>query len=365
MSRGAAAGLRTLAVVAAAGAAAALLWSSRAEPDPDGTPARPATGAYLGAGPRGVAGLDAWERWTGSPADYGMDFLPDDSWRTVAGPDWLLNAWDRAGRALVLSVPMLARPPAAGPPPTLERCAAGDYDADWRALAGRLVAHHLAGTIVRPGWEFNGPWYAWAARGREGDYAGCFRRLVSAMRAVPGQRFRFVWNPALGAQSFPADRAYPGDSYVDMVGVDVYDASWRAGTYPEPAGATGSQRRQRAEAAWRDLDLGDHGLRFWVDFAARHALRLCLPEWGLSARADGHGGGDNPVFVWHVLTFLADPRNRVAFALYFNADSRDGDHHQVTGAATGSPDTAFPTAARLLRAGLADPGQVTVTPPRP
>jgi hypothetical protein len=79
---------------------------------------------------------------------------------------------------------------------------------------------------------------------------------------------------------------------------------------------------------------------------------LALPEWGLSARVDGHGGGDNPVFVGHVLSFLTSSGNHVVFALYFDADSANGDRHQVTGPDTGRPVTVFPSAAALLRAAL-------------
>ena len=256
--------LWVVAAVAVAGFGAAILLHATLSAGADSAAPAPATGAYLAPGQRGIAGLAAWQQWTGTTAQYGLDFLPDDSWQTVSGPDWLLNPWQQAGYTLVLSVPMLPRPAATGPVPTLRECAVGGYDANWRTLAQRLVTHQLADTVVRPGWEFNGPWYAWAANDREADYAGCFRHLVTAMRAVTGQRFRFLWNPALGDQSFPADRAYPGDSFVDIVGVDVYDVSWLPGTYPVPADATGTQRRQRAETAWRGLDSGDHGLRFWV-----------------------------------------------------------------------------------------------------
>lgn len=108
----------------------------------------------------------------------------------------------------------------------LADCAAGSFDPQWTTLARNLVTHRLGTTIVRPGWEFDGSWYPWAADRRTAAYLGCFRHIVDAMRAVPAQHFAFLWNPALGTNQFPATEAYPGDEYVDYVGVDVYDTSW-------------------------------------------------------------------------------------------------------------------------------------------
>jgi hypothetical protein len=337
----------SLAVSAALAAGAAGCATAPAAPGPPVGDAvyRPVFGAYLGTGAKATARLNDWQSWSGVPAPYGIDFLPADTWQTITGPAWLLQPWRDSGRRLVLSVPMLPMPPrpVADDPPTLEQCAAGDDDARWRTLADNLVGWRLADTIVRPGWEFNGGWYAWAARGHEQAFAGCFRRLVTAMRSVPGQRFRFVWNPTVGTQEFPAERAWPGSSYVDVIGVDVYDASWQPGTYPVPAAATGAQHGARAAAVWRELDAGDHGLRFWVSFAARYGIGLALPEWGLVWRADGHGGGDDPDFIEHVVAFFDRAANRVEFALYFDADSASARHRIST------PDTSFPRAAQRLR----------------
>jgi hypothetical protein len=325
----------------------------------------PVLGAYLGPGANGTARLGQWQAWSGAPARYGIDFLPADSWQTISGPGWLLSAWRGAGRKLVLSVPMLPVPPGAASPGTgspgaaslgigsppgfgspgvasLAGCGSGQNDATWRALAANLVAQRLTDTIVRPGWEFNGDWYAWSANGQQNAYTACFRRLVHVMRSVPGQHFRFLWNPAIGALSFPAEQAWPGRSYVDIIGVDLYDMSWQPQTYPVPTDATAAQRAARAEAVWQELEAGDHGLAFWVRFAARHGVDLALPEWGLVSGVDGHGGDDDPAFVRHVIDFVRQPANRVHFALYFDVDTESARHRVST------PDTAFPRAARLL-----------------
>ena len=93
------------------------------------------------------------------------------------------------------------------PGTSLRACAAGDYDRHWTTLARHLMQWHLTDTIVRPGWEFNGDWYAWRATSDPGAYVSCFRHVVDAMRAVPGQQFAFDWNVNVGPGPLDATTA--------------------------------------------------------------------------------------------------------------------------------------------------------------
>jgi hypothetical protein len=306
-------------------------------------------GAYAGPGTRGIAGLREFERWSGVQTAYALDFAPADSWTDLTGPGWQLAAWASAGRRLIYSVPMFPHPDGASPGGEvrnlLDDCAAGVFDGHWTELATRLVARGLADTIVRPGWEFNGDWYPWASRDREAEYASCFRHVAQTMRTVAGGHFSYLWNPAIGKDRSSAEKAYPGDAYVDFVGVDLYDTSWTANTYPLAPGATLEQRIQIQRRTWSE----DHeDLRFWVKFATTHGRPLAIPEWGLSERSDGHGGGDNTYFIDRVLQFIGDPANRVAFAMYFdvdvNLDSGGFDRHQIS-----APTSAFPSAGRRFQ----------------
>jgi hypothetical protein len=346
--------LRTaLAVAASAVALVAIVNAVSALPFRQGLAADPpgisdvAFGAYAGPAVKGVQALPAWEDFAGTETAYALDFAAADSWANVTGPDWALSPWWGAGRRLIYSVPMFPHKPtdkAADSGKSLAKCAAGDFDTHWADLGHNLVSHRLPTTVVRPGWEFDASWYVWAANGRRQDYVKCFQHLVSAMRTVPGQRFQFLWNPSVGQHEFPAEQAYPGDAYVDYVGVDVYDTSWAAGTYPYPAAATAQERQAIAATVWNTLLTGPQGLRFWAGYAAAHGKRLVIPEWGLSDRVDGHGGGDNVTFVEGMLAFIRDPHNDVVFAMYFDADTAAGDHHRLSTA-----DTRFPQAAAAYR----------------
>lgn len=293
----------------------------------------PQWGVYTGPGRTGVLGAERFSRSTGVDVTHVLDFLPDDSWDHLTGADWLIDAYRGSGYQLELSVPMLPRAGVS----TMAACANGAYDAKWATVARKLEAAGLDHTIVRPGWEANGDWYAWSARDRPADYIGCFRRLVSAMRAeAPG--LRFSWTVASGWTKTDATLIYPGDRYVDVVGADVYDVNWLA--YPPAAGTSAAQARALANATTLNAS---RGLLFWSAFSRTHAKPFAIPEWGMTWRADGHGGGDNPEFARLVLDFVDDPVNAVAYASYFDNPDSAVLKHNITAA-----DTRFPQSRAVV-----------------
>lgn len=356
--------LRALAAILLLGLAPA----PRAELDP----AYPASGApYLAvyrwgaANSRGgAAANDAFARWLGRPVVWAEDFEPTDRWDSIEGGGWQLGEWskwkkERAGRRLILSVPLLPGPwDLSGPkqgdqarkPVSLEAGARGEYNARFRKLAENLVRYGLEDTILRPGWEFNGGWYAWRAKSNPEAFAAYWREIVKTMRAVPGaEKLRFCWNPAMRYQQFAAEKAWPGDEWVDFVGLDVYDDSWMKNTYPFPAGADEKEIEARRRLVWEwDLLKGDHGLAFWRDFAKKHGKPFAIPEWGVFDRPDGHGGLDNPYFIEKMHAFINDPANGVYFHCYFDVQAGDGKHQLSTGI-RGDERTEFPHAATRFK----------------
>jgi hypothetical protein len=309
--------------------------------------------------------VEAFGRWIGHPDVWAEDFTDNSSWDNIENPGWLLKPWgkwvmQRPGRRLILGVPLLPGPwdgsgPIAGSidlkiPVSLEKGAAGDYDRHFAALAKNLVAQGLGETILRPGWEFNGGWYTWRGAGKADALAAYWRHIVRAMRAVPGAAgLRFCFNPSVGYQGFPAEQAWPGDEFVDYVGVDVYDDAWVKDTYPWPADATQSEIAARQKKVWDTIHYGgDHGLKFWARFAADHHKPLALPEWGIDDRPEHHGGMDDPYFIEQMHAFITDPKNNVAFQCYFDVEAPDG-HHQLSPGLKGDEKTEFPRAAAKFR----------------
>lgn len=176
------------------------------------------------------------------------------------------------------------------------------------------------------------------------------------MRAVPGaEKLRFCWNPALGWQQFPSTQAWPGDEYVDIVGLDVYDDSWQRDTYPLPTDATPEEVDKRRNKAWDEaIWNASYGLKSWRDFALEHKKPFAIPEWGASNREDGHGGGDNPLFIERMHAFICDPANKVYFHCYFDVQAGDGHHHLSPGLKNNEV-TDFPKSAARFTALFARP----------
>ncbi|GHC13434.1 glycoside hydrolase family 26 protein [Cerasicoccus arenae] len=309
-----------------------------------------------------VKGLyDAYGDWIGCQSVWAEDFMPNEGWNKIEGEEWQLATWrdwnkKYPGRRLILSVPILPggwdrNGPSIGPgvdtPVSLEEGGAGAYNEYFVKLAENLVAYGLGDTIVRPGWEFNGGWYAWRADNKElaPHFAAYFREIVKSMRSVPGAGgLKFLWNPAMEPW-WPYDPAlaWPGDDFVDYVGVDVYDQSWAKDTYPFPEGASPDEIERRQRKVWDEVKNNVHayGLPYWVKFAKERNKPLTIPEWGVCARKDGHGGDDNPFFIRKMHEFISNPDNNVAFQCYFDVDAHDGAH-QLCPDPTGKTETKFP-----------------------
>ncbi|MDQ3814538.1 MAG: beta-mannanase [Armatimonadota bacterium] len=333
----------------------------------------PATGApYIAAYRWGAANKnggakanEAFATWLNRPVVWAEDFEPIERWdNNIEGGSWQLgewSAWKKAvpGRRLILSVPLLpggwdrSGPKSgegAGQKVSLEAGAKGEYNEHFKDLAQNLVQYNLADSILRLGWEFNGGWYTWRASDNPKAWAEYWQQIVKAMRAVPGaEKLKFCWNPALGWLQFPADQAWPGDEYVDFVGLDVYDDSWQSNTYPWPADATPEDIEARRHKVWNDVLLnGQHGLMVYKNFAAKHNKPFSIPEWGVSKRQDTHGGLDNPYFIEQMHKFITDPANNVYFHCYFDVQAGDG-HHQLSPGLSGTEATEFPLSAAKFK----------------
>jgi hypothetical protein len=369
--------LIVFALLAATASACAATEEFDRPSDPDRTSTEPSAvstpalhGLYHWDAPNGPRMVDEVAKWLGRPADLGMAFSPANNWTDMAGPAWQLRAWRdwvkaTPGRRFVYALPLLPGPVNGSGPDrrlgtaddvSLQQCSDGKYDRTWTTLANNLVAYGLQQTILRVGWEFDGDWFAWRASGKEAQFAGCFRRVVSAMRAAQASAgFKFDWNPDAGIRHWSdaqINAAWPGDGYVDYVGVDIYDASWKGYPYPSPCST--ECRLSRQTSSWTDISEGLYKMR---DFAVAHGKLVSLPEWGVWSRSDGTGGGDDPFYIEQMHAFIANPANRVGYEMYFDVNWTDGDHQlsdvDGTGNSLSAPHsykTLFPLAAARYKA---------------
>jgi len=261
--------------------------------------ATPTLGVYIGGGNR--SGFASFASWLGKTPAYVVDFLVGTSWSTIGDPSWVSSQWAGSGAKLVFSVSML---PSSGA--TLAAGASGSYDSYFTTLANALVSEGNGDIIIRLGWEMNGNWFPWSIQGgNESNYAAFFRRIVTAMRAV-SPNFKFDWCPACGSSYVSgaflnSEACYPGDGYVDYIGLDLYDQSWVTGWNVE------SNR-------WASYLTEPYGLNWHKAFAATHGKQVSFPEWGLMT--GGNGGGDSPPFVQNMYDWMA--ASNLGYQSYFD-----------------------------------------------
>ncbi|CCG01380.1 glycoside hydrolase family 26 protein [Blastococcus saxobsidens] len=282
---------------------------------------RPMVGVFRSTNPDEVA---AYEEWLGRPIELAADFSARANWWDISRPDYLVEGWEGQERRLVLGVAML---PEEVEGVSIQEGADGEYDEYFRTLAETLVAHGHEDAILRLGWEFNIDGWRWSTEDEEA-WIEYWRRIVTTMREVEGQEFLFDWTVNNGAgNDYDAVEYYPGDEYVDFVGVDAYDVSGARGTYPIPEDCLGECAEERRERAWEVQIYGsDRGLEFWSDFAAERGKQMSLPEWGVWDRTDDLGGGDNPHYIEQMAEFIEDPDNRVGYHSYFESTNDGGTH---------------------------------------
>jgi hypothetical protein len=185
--------------------------------------------------------------------------------------------------------------------PALAAAAAGDYDLEFYALGELLVKDGLGNTIIELGREMNGAWYEWSeqrAPASEPDaYILAWQQIVTTMRSVPGQHFKFLWTVYMTSTSV-AD-AWPGSAYVDYIGTDIFD--WYGGpgnTYPHTAsGALDHQEK------WQEiLTTKPGGLNWMAKFSQATGKPIIIPEWGLDFHT--FGGQDDPLFIRNMLAWM-------------------------------------------------------------
>ncbi|MFI7589257.1 glycoside hydrolase family 26 protein [Spongisporangium articulatum] len=282
-----------------------------------------------------------FERVTGQNVVDVLDFGQRGSWDDIANPATVLAHWrgDTKHR-LILAVPLL---PTSLKPTRLSAMkagAAGDYNQYFKALAQRLVAADHQDAVLRIGWEFNIKDWAWGTPDAK-SFRAFFRQVVTTMRSVPGADFWIDWNVNNGFTPYDGTKYWPGDAYVDSVGVDAYDIDGTV--YPYPKNCRTVCREKLQERAWDEVIFGgERGLQFWSQFAAEHDKPLALSEWGLWDRLNDHtGGAENPFYIRQMHDFITSPLNNVAYAAYFNSDDPESKHSLLDG--------EFPASAKVFK----------------
>lgn len=235
------------------------------------------------------------------------------NWRDWSNP-WLLEkqygykAWvaaDPLGRQLILTINIIPSDVATNPSWT-KRCATGSYNQHAKELSRNLIDNGFGYAVVRLGPEMNGTWNVSSLGttvNQWHEWAECFAQEVRAMRSVRGSHLLFDWDVNADYRDIPLSDFYPGNAYVDIIGIDDYDGSGA------PLPKVGSHRR------WKALSSEPDGLNSLEAFAIAHAKPLSIPEWATIADQ-----GDDAEYVTGMGNFVAT--HNVAFQSWFDVGDK-------------------------------------------
>jgi hypothetical protein len=110
--------------------------------------------------------------------------------------------------------------------PTMGQIASGDYDTQLTAWAQAAASQNMA-FVLRFAQEMNGNWYSWSDGefgNAPGDYVAAWRHVHDLFDANGAKQT--IWNWSVNrVDTLPNKdlaRVYPGDDYVDWVGISGY-----------------------------------------------------------------------------------------------------------------------------------------------
>jgi len=269
-----------------AGPRSGLPWLSGTNGDPTMDPAR----------------VDAFCNWRGRPCDFALLYVPRDNWDQIITSGGLLSSFANWPGRLMISIP---------PYPTSEgnanaRCAAGAFDSYWREFGKTLNSYGRQSSFLRVGWESNGDWYPWSGTNPT-DYINCWRHVVDGIQATAEPDPTMCWclnnHYSQNPPSHNALDLYPGDAWVDGIGVDAYDH------YPPS--------HTKAEFDAQANDVG--GISYYYNFARAHNKFVGIGEWGVASGSGSNGGGDSPNYVQWMHDWFVDHAGKgLAYEFYFN-----------------------------------------------
>lgn len=198
--------------------------------------------------------------------------------------------------------------------------ATGAYDSRWTQCLTNMSSWRAGRTtFIRFAHELNGTWYPWSVNGGNvAAFKTAWARFYALKQSIiPAAKLVFNVNyESTGGYAWP--NMWPGDQYVDVLGVDYYNraavvvtssADWTAKlNVSTSVGGTSEPR----------------GLGAYRQWAQDHGKPLGLGEWA----PDSAGGGDNAAFVTGLLTYCqsnAGPGSgQIVYEILFNQSDPNG-----------------------------------------
>ena len=327
-----------------------------------------------------VASYDSFKTLMGAQALYTDAFV--DASQPIA--DWLSNASWMAGSFEASSVtqnmiPVIGLPmssTAAGSPSAdqvYKNFAAGDYDSMLAGMVKAWAADGYKTQYWRPGVEMNltsSPSYAGATTAEQADWIAAFQHIYTVLHSAAqadGVNLKVMWNPGITNSSDAGNATqtlYPGNSYVDVIGANVYGEIYPYGTptalydwdksgqvlnSSKPVYDSSVQQwasdpinlehyyTYPASDQWSlDGSGGDSlSLENLITFAKAQGKPIAIGETGAGNTGDGAGVSDNPTFVQWLSSTLQSSGVDVEFVNIW--DSNGGGTYEFSNASDDKP----------------------------
>lgn len=192
--------------------------------------------------------------------------------------------------------------------PNLYSIIEGHMDGFFKQWAGHVKK--MKGTVLlRILHEFNGNWYPWCVANNDKNpmlLVKAYRHIHNIFKSAGVTNARFIWCP--NSMSVPQEAwndimsAYPGDAYVDFVGLDIYNGAekpplWR------------SFRKEGIENYFTVTQQLAHKTLFVCETASRE-------------RAPGEGAGQNKSeWIQQMSNALKYDMNKIKLLIWFNEKS--------------------------------------------
>jgi hypothetical protein len=240
------------------------------------------------------------------------DYLDATSPSVMSQSGNTVQAWHAngpAGAKYMFSVPLLWSGNSGGtglPTGTysVANVLAGDYDANFNSCFASMQTLS-PGSIVRLGWEMDDGEFCWAPQSggiTAANYISLFQHVAALAHAYG---LLVSWCPTIQANTDATPSQYwPGASYVDYVGADIYAQYWEAtsGNPTEPS-LWNMLLTQGMPFVSSSATL--QGLEWYAAYAALYSKPLLFGEVGLWAPTttwpNEGGTGDDPYFIKQIM----------------------------------------------------------------
>ena len=298
---------------------------------------------------------------------YVDDTHPISQWVTDAGYQAYSAQQSGYGAyaAPVIGLPMASSATSLSQDQQYQAFASGQYDNVLQQMVQTWASDGFTTQYWRPGVEMNlpgSPSFAGTDNQTEADWVSAFQHISTVLHQaaqIDGVTLNVVWNPNTTNYDTTdtLQKLYPGNSYVDIIGADIYGNvypynplyDWHAnnGTIDSSLSAFVADPVNRVHywdypaATPYALD-GSSGhlldLQDLLAFANQQGKPFAIPETGAGDSNDGHDVSDDAAFPQWLAQTLSASGDQIAFVNLWDANA--GGNYDFSSSTAGKPAEA-------------------------